>query len=275
MCFSTRHEKDLPAVLPQITTFAGPKPNYSFLKLLRLALILNIETSTDVCSVSLAQDGLVLATLTEAENQHIEKLTLMIERLMATASKPYDKIDAVAVSAGPGSYTSLRVGVSAAKGLCFALNKPLIAVDTLEALAVGSLAIYQLEHGSIDHVISIPMLDARREEVCLAAYAPKYKKNIPFFNEIVSYKMFDFLIDFLPKKEPNAVLLLSGNGSQKCQNVPFLQNVVFSPVIRCSSLHMVELAEQKFQISDFQSVAYFEPSYFKKPSVTIQKKNIF
>jgi len=129
--------------------------------------ILQIETATTVCSVALAKDGHVLGfKQIDERNIHAEIITLFIDELITGAGIPYNDIDAVAVSSGPGSYTGLRIGVSTAKGLCFALEKPLIAIETLAAMAQGVIA-----KSSIDKkTLLCPMIDARRMEVYTALF---------------------------------------------------------------------------------------------------------
>ena len=129
---------------------------------LKMSLILLIETATTICSVAIAKNRQVIAYKEiDQRNIHAEVVTLFIEELLKKAGAVYKEIDAIAVSSGPGSYTGLRIGVSTAKGLCFALDKPLIAVDTLAAMANGLLAANNFD----DHVLLCPMIDARRMEV--------------------------------------------------------------------------------------------------------------
>jgi tRNA threonylcarbamoyladenosine biosynthesis protein TsaB len=234
-------------------------------------LILCIETATEVCSVCLVEGGVVVSTLTDPDqNQHIEQLTVMIDQLME--GRAYADLDAIAVSAGPGGYTSLRVGASVAKGLCFALDKPLIAINTLEALARASFVAYPTKGV---HVLALPMIDARRDEVCMAVYESQNITKFDFFQHFVSDKMFQNEPKLRPFLSQNSVLLLSGSGAEKCQTVSFLENVVWSEVKKCASAYLAPIAVEKMQISDFQSVAYFEPYYLKPPMVTQQKKNTF
>src|SRR5579872_3342845 len=134
-----------------------------------MSLILQIETATTVCSVALAEDGKMLACKeVEQRNIHAEKITVFIGEILNEAGKSYDALDAIAVSTGPGSYTGLRIGVSTAKGLSFALDKPLIPVDTLAAMADG----FKLQDGTVvtSHVLLCPMIDARRMEVFTAVF---------------------------------------------------------------------------------------------------------
>jgi tRNA threonylcarbamoyladenosine biosynthesis protein TsaB len=241
-----------------------------------LALILSIDTATEVCSVTLANDGSVLTSLrADQSNQHIEQLTLLIDQVMTNADKSMAQVQAVAVSMGPGSYTSLRVGISVAKGICFALGIPLIGIGTLDALASASLILSKKTQNHAKRYIAIPLLDARREEVCLAAFDENCEKIYEIFNCVVSNKMFDVLGHLSTQSNNEVTFILSGNGAKKLESCAFLQNLEWSAVTECLSEYLVPLAEQKFQISDFQSVAYFEPIYFKPPSVTTSKKIVF
>ncbi len=127
-----------------------------------MSLLLLIETATTSCSVALAQQGQILAIKELNErNIHAEVITVFIEELFNTAGKTYNDLDAVAVSSGPGSYTGLRIGISTAKGLCFALDKPLIAVETMQSMADGMAAKLR----STSNALLCPMIDARRMEV--------------------------------------------------------------------------------------------------------------
>ncbi len=207
-------------------------------------------------------------------NQHIEQLTLMIADLMHGRS--WADIDAVAVSAGPGGYTSLRVGASVAKGLCYAHDKSLISIDTLESLARASLS--RLDIQAPDTVVALPMLDARRDEVCMAVFGQNGDKKVAHFQHFVSHNMFQLEMISAHIFSQNTIVLLSGTGAKKCLDVLFFENtvnVLMSEVQTCSSAYLAIIAEEKFQMSDFQSVAYFEPYYFKPPQVTQAKKNIF
>jgi tRNA threonylcarbamoyladenosine biosynthesis protein TsaB len=238
-----------------------------------LALLLCIETATEICSVALSKDGMVIKSKTdEGTNRHIEQLTYIIDEVMA--GHDFQELDAVAVSAGPGGYTSLRVGISVAKGLCYSLQKPLIGINTLEALALASLEAYRPQSNT-EKVLAMPMLDARRDELCMQVFSQIGDKKTEIIQHFVSHKMFETLSTEQGFVTQNHVLLLSGNGTKKCESEPFLENVVFSKTSQCNSIFLAKIAEQKFQISDFQSVAYFEPYYMKAPSVTQQKKNTF
>ncbi len=186
----------------------------------------------------------------------------------------YQDLDAIAISAGPGSYTSLRIGASVAKGLCFALDKPLIAVPTLLALGRAAIEHEQL-HRPDGHFIALPMIDARRDEVCMAVVNSDTEKKLDFFPNFVSNRMFENIQNAGHTLPPDAVYILAGNGAKKWSSVHFEKKVVFSALQTCSAEHLAPLAEQLFHLVDFQLVANFEPIYFKPPMVTQPKKIIF
>ncbi len=224
--------------------------------------LLHIETTTRVCSVGLSKDG-QLITLREdhsSKYSHSSLLTVFMEAVMAEAGlKPRD-ISAVAVSQGPGSYTGLRIGVSAAKGFCFALNIPLIAVDTMRALTRTAL----LKIADADNMIPpaaietifCPMIDARRMEVYYALLAYDLSPVRETRAQVVEENTFASL---LGKKK----IIFFGDGAEKCRSVIRSCNALFRPDILPSVRGMVQEAEEKYGRSDFVDVAYFEPFYLK------------
>jgi tRNA threonylcarbamoyladenosine biosynthesis protein TsaB len=223
-----------------------------------LAIILNIETSTKNCSVSIADTGKIIAIkeLNNGNYSHAEVLHPFIENMLAQGSVSKDEIDAIAVSKGPGSYTGLRIGVSAAKGLSFALSVPLISIDTLTSL---SYAI------SIDKGLIVPMLDARRMEV----YAAVFDKQHHIIREIKAE-----IIDetsFLAALEQGEVHFL-GDGAHKCKEIITHRNAVFVDDMFPSSREMAVLSYHKFKKNDFEDLAYFEPFYLKDFIVIPEKK---
>ena len=235
-----------------------------------MARILLIETATDVCSAAIAVDGQVVALAEELPTlQHAALLTLQIQTCVREAGIPLATLDAVALSRGPGSYTALRVGASVAKGICYALDKPLIAVDTLAALA--DTCRQEVSNEESLPTLFIPMLDARRQEVWLAVYNEKGLELAPAQPLIIENNLFNNFIDSYVTPYSDLRLVLSGNGTMKMQNVPKFPNAVFSTIKNCSARHLVGLAERFFQNSDFQEVAYFEPFYMKPPNITIPK----
>jgi tRNA threonylcarbamoyladenosine biosynthesis protein TsaB len=214
-----------------------------------LALILNIETATTNCSVSISKQGKALF-LKEDNNEnysHAESLHVFIDAVLKESGIALTDIDAIAVSKGPGSYTGLRIGVSAAKGLCFALNKPLISVSTLEALA------YQVK---IDEGVIISMLDARRMEVYSAIYNSNYEQIRETEAQILD-------VDSFSEYFNNGNVYFIGSGVEKAKEILPHPNAIFIDDKLPSANEMGLLAYTKYKISDFEDVAYFEPYYLK------------
>lgn len=213
-----------------------------------MSFILNIETATKNCSVAIAKNGetILCKEIAEEGYSHAEKLHVFIEEAIAEAGITVQDLVAIAVSQGPGSYTGLRIGVSAAKGLCFALNIPLIAVDTLQTLASQA----KVADGKI-----IPMLDARRMEV----YSEIFNANLEAEREILAEVITeDSFKDFTEK------LYFVGDCAEKCKPVLTKDNFVFLEDIKYPSASaMSKISYDKYQISDTVDVAYFEPYYLK------------
>ena len=210
--------------------------------------ILNIETATKNCSVSLSKNGetIALREIAEEGYSHAEKLHVFIEEIISESTIAFQDLNAIAVSQGPGSYTGLRIGVSSAKGLCFALNIPLIAIDTLQSLA----AQITISEGTI-----IPMIDARRMEVFSAIYDRNLNTIKPVSAEIIteeSYQDNEEQIHFI------------GDGASKCKELLHKTNFIFhDEIIYPSSQQMSLLSFEKYKKSDTVDVAYFEPLYVK------------
>ncbi|RFZ90786.1 tRNA (adenosine(37)-N6)-threonylcarbamoyltransferase complex dimerization subunit type 1 TsaB [Mucilaginibacter conchicola] len=217
-------------------------------------MILQIETATTSCSVALSANGEVLAYKEINErNMHAEVITIYINDLIKQQNASYNDIDAIAVSCGPGSYTGLRIGVSTAKGLCFALDKPLIAINTLEAMASGVANKNEVEADTL----LCPMIDARRMEVYTAVYKTDGTLVKTTAAEIITVESFTDLL------QDNKVLFF-GDGAAKCidvlgQNANALFNIDFEN----SARDITQLAQQKFTNKQFEDVAYFEPYYLK------------
>lgn len=223
-------------------------------------LILLIETGTPTCSVALSDNGNVISVkeLNEA-NIHASQITHFIEDVMKKADKNYKDLDAVAVSMGPGSYTGLRIGISTAKGLCYALDIPLIAIDTIEAMASGLIKSQELS----ENALLVPMLDARRMEV----YTGIYRSDLSIV-EAVSAK----IIDEHSFKDFNINdLYFFGNGSDKFKTLFEKQKNIQFVDFSTSARHLNELALKKFNSGQFEDVAYFEPFYLKDFLATTPK----
>lgn len=216
-------------------------------------LILLIESATSSCSVALCEAGKVIAVKEANErNIHASHITLFIEEVMHAAEKEYSELNAVAVSKGPGSYTGLRIGVSTAKGLCYALNIPLLSVDTLESMANGLLI-----NGYIPRsAFLIPMIDARRMEVYTAIYRSDLSIVEHVSAKIVDGSSFDEFDD--------TELILFGDGSEKFKTV-FLEksNVTILSFVN-SAAHLASLANKKLIDGEIENMAYFEPYYLKE-----------
>jgi tRNA threonylcarbamoyladenosine biosynthesis protein TsaB len=219
-----------------------------------LATILNIETSTQVCSVALAVDGEVVAIKeSNTKNSHAEQITLFCESVVNEAGIAFPDLDAVAVSKGPGSYTGLRIGVSTAKGYCFAIDKPLISVGTLKAMAAGMIDV----ESNPKVFLYCPMIDARRMEVYAAFFDGELKEIKPTEAVIVDEHSFSELLS-------SHKIVFAGDGAPKCREVlSHQQNAVFINGFNPSAAFMAKLSEQKFKQQDFEDVAYFEPFYLK------------
>lgn len=220
-----------------------------------MAVILCLETATTNCSVALSIDGKVHAIreLNTEKYSHAEKLHVFIEELLEETDIKKQDLQAIAISKGPGSYTGLRIGVSAAKGLSYALNIPLISVPTLQSLA--SQVTPELIEES-DYYI-IPLIDARRMEVYSAVYDSNFNEIRETHAEIVDENSFK---TFLDKKK----VVFLGDGSEKFKKICIDKNAVFLDNRFPSAREITVLAEKKYKISDMENVAYFEPYYFKE-----------
>lgn len=246
-----------------------------------MPIILSIETSTKACSAAIHQDGKLLS-VSELNNEKSSSgmLTTLIEHVVKTAGLTLQYIDAIAVAKGPGSYTGLRIGVSTAKGLCFTLEKPLIAINTLEAMA------YQLSigrhpagrHSAVNYQLGVsplslllcPMLDARRMEVYCAVYkADPLELLEPTQAKIIDETSFSNLFE-------SHKIIFFGDGAEKCRaslgndsNAVFVNEVVFP-----SAKSIGALATRSFEQLQFENVADFEPFYLKEFVGTTPKKII-
>jgi len=214
-----------------------------------LAVLLNIETTTTNCSVSLSKQGetLVLKEDYSANYSHAESLHVFIDEVLKSSKMKLSDIDAITVSKGPGSYTGLRIGVSAAKGLCYALDKPLISVSTLESLS------HQVQ---ISDGIIVPMLDARRMEIYSAVFNAGHQMIRDIQAEILEKNLF---LEYLEKSK----VYFIGNAVDKTKTIIQNKNAVFIDNKLPSANELSKLAFLKFLRNDFENVAYFEPYYLK------------
>ena len=221
-----------------------------------MTYILNIETSTKNCSVSLALNGKLIAVkeIAEAGFSHAEKLHVFFEDILKENDLTFKNLSAIAISQGPGSYTGLRIGVSSAKGLCYSLDIPLIAIDTLQSLA---------SQVKFDDGIIIPMIDARRMEVYSAVFNRKQEKIRAVEAQIIDENSFSNIEE---------KIYVVGDCQEKLRTVLTKDNFVFlDAIIYPSAKEMCFLSYQKFQSKDFVDVAYFEPYYLKDFMINTSK----
>lgn len=213
-----------------------------------MAYILSIETATKNCSVALSLNGVTVLCKEIAESgySHAEKLHVFIDEILKEIQLDFSDLKAIAVSQGPGSYTGLRIGVSAAKGLCYSLNIPLIAIDTLQTLAM------QLK---VDSGVVVPMIDARRMECYTAVFDNKHLIVRAIESEIITENSYEGISE---------VIHLIGDGASKCKTVLTDEKFVFhDDIVYPSAKEIGALAFEKYQKSDTVDVAYFEPFYLK------------
>lgn len=226
--------------------------------------ILNIESATGVCSVCVSK-GLEVVNVQAAEEhfQHAKVLTDLMDRCLTAAGVKLRELDAIAVSSGPGSYTSLRVGISTAKGICYALNKPLISVNTLQSLALAA----KIEtEGRADYYC--PMIDARRMEVYCNVFDGEGIAQGKPISKVIEAGVFD---DFLTAGKR---MVFCGNGAAKCETILQGAQVSFHPS-ECSAIYLPSLSLRQYRAQNFEDVAYFKPLYLKPPNITIPKhKNL-
>jgi len=219
-----------------------------------MALILVIETATKNCSLALCENGITIESIdyNDGNFSHAEKLHVFIEEILSKSDKEYKDLNAIAVSKGPGSYTGLRIGVSACKGLCFGLNIPLISIETLEILA----RTYLVENKINEQDLLIPMIDARRMEVYTAVFDSKFNKIKQTEALILQNNSFD---EFLSKSSCHFI----GDGAEKSELLFKGENTSFSPTTYPSAKVMAKCVEQAFIEQKFEDNAYFEPYYLK------------
>ena len=226
-----------------------------------MSLILNIETATNVCSVALAKHGkLISLKESKQDKSHAELLTVFIENILNTNNLKASSLDAVAVSKGPGSYTGLRIGVSAAKGICYSINKPLIGISTLQAMAYGIInrkRVTVLNSSTHKHnTWFCPMIDARRQEVYSAFFDSKNQLKREVSADIIETNSYKDILD-------ERAVIFFGNGSEKCKNILKSKNAFFLDNISPSAKNMLVLSEKAFNNKEFEDTAYFEPFYLK------------
>ncbi|MCF8218387.1 MAG: tRNA (adenosine(37)-N6)-threonylcarbamoyltransferase complex dimerization subunit type 1 TsaB [Bacteroidales bacterium] len=218
-----------------------------------MAKILNIETSTRICSVSLGDGAKILASREQRDTfEHAKILHPYITEILSEAGLDYPELDAVAVSEGPGSYTGLRIGVSAAKGICYSQDIPLIAISTLQAMVMHAID----ELNPTDGLLA-PMIDARRQEVYTAVFDGEGSQVKPVAAEIINQNSLE---EYSKAKK----VFYFGDGAEKCRNTfQQVENMRYHEGGFPSAAYMNTLAQGKYNAGDFVDVAYFEPFYLK------------
>jgi tRNA threonylcarbamoyladenosine biosynthesis protein TsaB len=222
-----------------------------------MPLILGIETATSICSVALVRDGKLLAIRESfGARDHSAALTTYISEIFNETGLSYPQMDAIAVSMGPGSYTGLRIGVSSAKGLCYALDKPLIAIDTLKSLAFQALQKIEHLRKNTENILLVPMLDARRMEV----YTAIFDRNLQVIEAVNAHVVTDDSFAAFSDKE----IVYFGDGASKCVSLfETKSNYTLLEDIDLSALPVCLLAEKEYKVNNFADVAYCEPFYLK------------
>jgi tRNA threonylcarbamoyladenosine biosynthesis protein TsaB len=217
-----------------------------------MTLILSIETSGKNCSVAIHRNGeLIAAERIETPQSHAAKLAVIIEKVMVKSTTNLNRLNAVAISSGPGSYTGLRIGAATAKGLCYGLNIPLIAVNTLDLLSV------QAKDRAAGKVLLCPMIDARRMEVYCKVVSLEGKEIVPMNATTIDERSFEDLLS-------RSRILFFGDGAVKCKEVIRHPNAFFSDNIYPDASGMGQLADQMFQRKHFAILSDFEPDYLKE-----------
>lgn len=217
-----------------------------------MARILSLETSTSVCSVALHDDNVLLATAeVHLGPAHGSKLAVLIDQVVKAADTTLNEVDAIAVSAGPGSYTGLRIGVSTAKGLCYALSIPLVSVGSLTLLAA------QVSRYNVSNAWLCPMIDARRMEVYCCIMDAAGNIIQPVAAKIIDDKSFVEYLEHTP-------MIFFGDGAGKCKKVIAHRNALFVTQVTPSAVDLGSLAIEKFRRNDLEDVVHFEPFYLKE-----------
>lgn len=221
-----------------------------------MPIIIGIETATQTCSVAITANEQVLALKeSSGSNEHSTLLTQYIQEVIELAGVETKNIDAIAVSIGPGSYTGLRIGLSAAKGLCYALDKPLIVVSTLKAIAHRALTTAVQNQTAASETIIIPLIDARRMEAYSASYTSKLEEISPVQALLIDENSFS--------EFKNSKKILVGDGAEKCKNLFEHIPDFYFPLVTPSAISICQLATQSYRLSEFADLAYSEPFYLK------------
>lgn len=225
-----------------------------------MATILNIETSTEVCSVALTSEGQVLDHRENYDGQtHATLLSQYVKEMLDYTRSREIKLDAIAVSIGPGSYTGLRIGLSEAKGLAFGMQVPLIGINTLQLLTVSTMFSHFIDE---DKLLYVPMIDARRMEVYTAAYNAALETVMEPQAMVLDEHSMDALL------EDGHTLVLMGNGSDKAMKVLAHERVRHIGGVKPVAVDMLALAERAWREQQFIDVAYSTPLYLKEFQAT-------
>lgn len=233
-----------------------------------MSLILCIETGTDVCSVGIARDGELLS-LRESDQgrDHARLVAVYVDELLGENDIKPEELDAVAVGMGPGSYTGLRIGVSFAKGLCYGLNIPLIAVGSLDAMTEVAIEDYEAGIIAVDNwadALLCPMVDARRMEVYTQFFNSRCEPLSEVSAEVVTAESFT-------EWRTKGQVVIFGNGAEKCRELlPDVKYVNVTP----SARGLARMAQKSFDEGKFEDIAYFEPFYLKDFIVIPSKKKL-
>lgn len=222
-----------------------------------MAVLLNIDTATEYAGVCLSRDGHMLQLLESPEQKnHAAFVQPAIQQLLSETGCQLTDIDAVAVTAGPGSYTGLRVGLASAKGICYALNKPLILINTLEVIANNTISNYQPQNSNHPPTLFCPLIDARRMEVFTAVYDASLTAVMPPQAMLLDAHAFGSLLD-------QHQVVFSGSGHYKLKEMLSHRNAIFS-TNRHSVTDLAMLAHKAFEVQQFANLAYSEPLYVKE-----------
>jgi tRNA threonylcarbamoyladenosine biosynthesis protein TsaB len=219
-------------------------------------LILGLDTGTDICSVSLFDEAEVLYTIdSQRDFSHASLINVYIQRCLDECGFKIAQLDAIAIASGPGSYTGLRVGASTAKGLCYGADLPLIAIDSITALAHGATYTYDVQK-------VIPMIDARREEVYTAVFDNTYSMMTPISKVVVNQAFFD--------EHKDTPYLLCGNGVEKFIGRFTMENAtILHSDTSAAFLHRP--ATIKYSSNQFEALDTYSPFYLNDPNITTAK----
>ena len=250
------NKKNKPFDVADLTNYTSV---FKINKIVNPTYIINIETATEICSIGLSKNGKTIALREQSQpNIHSQMVLPAIDELLQEANIDKKDLNAVAVSEGPGSYTGLRIGTSTAKGLCYALEIPLIAISTLKIIAYGTLVKQNKQ------VFYCPMIDARRMEVYLAIFDNQLNMLQEVHNEIIDDDSFASILN-------EKTIVFCGNAVEKVK--PILgkyPNAIFEN-IQCSADYMSFLSWQQFNNQQFVDLAYFEPFYLKAFQSAVSK----